>query len=226
MEKRLQALEDGYKNRSHDMDNGTVLNDTPERMGLIRERTDLLDKYDSMVLQYSMLASRPSAPNRNIKNVRNWLDNNREAIADEEAGFINRHDLICMNSTAQSTARQIFDHWMLRYTKGFLRCFAKKRKENVDAMNSKHMFISDDATVDRLATTTSFLVGLSVIVIPLWVLWLLKTTRAKLVAVTIFIMIFLVFLLICTVARPLQVLAATAAYSAVLVVFLQPGNTC
>jgi hypothetical protein len=211
-EQDLRILEHRYKNAPYDIDNGTVLNDQPERMELIREIADLLNKYDIMMLQYSMLASHPNAPKRNIKNLRNWFDNNRQAISDEEAGFINRDDIICMSSTEQSAARQIFDECILKYTKGIFRCFAKKREEmHISTMDSKHTFISDDTKTDKLATTALFLVGLSVIVVPLWVLWLLQTTRAKLIAISIFILIFLVFLLTCTVARPLQVLAATAA---------------
>jgi hypothetical protein len=211
-EHSLHELEEKYRSEPDDVDNGTVLDSKYERTELLRECTDLLNDYDRMVLRYLLLAAQPISPKRNIKNLQNWFDNNRGAIADEEADFISHDDLIWMSSSAQSPARKVFDDWMPRYTKGILRCFARKRKKvHINDINSENMFISDDTITDKLATMSSFLVGLSVIVIPLWTLWILDTTLAKLIAVTMFILVFLLFCLACTVASPLQVLAATAA---------------
>lgn len=212
-EDHLHALEKGYMDAHDDIDNGRVSDDTAERTRLLGDCTALLDQYDRMLVQYLDLACRPRAQEKNIKSLWNWFENNNGAIVDEEAGFKDHEeDLICFNSSSRSTARQMFDHWMLKYTRGVFRCFAKERMEvDIGPMNNAHIYISNDNTVNKFATGVLFFVGLSVLVLPLWLLWLLEKTEAKLAIVIVFILIFLLLLLACTVARPLQALAATAA---------------
>ena len=62
---------------------------------------------------------------------------------------------------------------------------------------------------------------------PLWWLQYLsaqKNTEYQLAVITGFLVLFTILLSILTVARPFEVLAATAAYAAVLMVFLQISN--
>ncbi len=62
------------------------------------------------------------------------------------------------------------------------------------------------------------------IVGPLWWLQNLAAQKARLAVITGFLVVFTFLLSILTVARPFEVLAATAAYGAVLMVFMQISN--
>ena len=59
------------------------------------------------------------------------------------------------------------------------------------------------------------------IVGPLWWLQHIEAQKARLAVITGFLIVFTILLSILTVARPFEVLAATAAYGAVLMVFMQ-----
>ena len=59
---------------------------------------------------------------------------------------------------------------------------------------------------------------------PLWLLQHLSAQQARLAVITGFLILFTILLSILTVARPFEVLAATAAYAAVLMVFMQISN--
>lgn len=63
---------------------------------------------------------------------------------------------------------------------------------------------------------------------PLWILQHISASelglKLRLVVITVFLILFTLLLSIITVARPFEVLAATAAYGAVLMVFLQLGT--
>lgn len=63
--------------------------------------------------------------------------------------------------------------------------------------------------------------GVGMLVGPLWWLQHQNGLKARLAVITGFLIVFTILLSILTVARPFEVLAATAAYGAVLMVFMQ-----
>lgn len=86
-----------------------------------------------------------------------------------------------------------------------------------------------DSRVDKLATFLIMLLGLGMLIGPLW--WLQHLSayqpnlQARLEVITGFLVLFTILLSILTVAKPFEVLAATAAYGAVLMVFMQLGSS-
>ncbi|KAI0376858.1 hypothetical protein F5Y04DRAFT_197205 [Hypomontagnella monticulosa] len=61
------------------------------------------------------------------------------------------------------------------------------------------------------------------LIAPLWILQYLESPTYKLVVITLFVFTFLLTLSFAMAARPFEALGATAAYAAVLTVFLQFG---
>ena len=86
-----------------------------------------------------------------------------------------------------------------------------------------------DSVVDKFVTCLIMLLGLGMLIGPLW--WLQNLSagppnlQARLEVITGFLVLFTILLSILTVARPFEVLAATAAYGAVLMVFMQLGSS-
>jgi hypothetical protein len=72
-------------------------------------------------------------------------------------------------------------------------------------------------------TTIITAVGLAAIVGPLWILKSQTSESTHLWTISGFLGGFTVFISIVTVAKPFETLAATAAYAAVLMVFMQLG---
>lgn len=62
------------------------------------------------------------------------------------------------------------------------------------------------------------------LIMPLWVLNFVDGTVTKLGVITVFIATFFALAALATTAKVFETLAATAAYSAVLMVFLQLGS--
>jgi hypothetical protein len=70
-------------------------------------------------------------------------------------------------------------------------------------------------------------VGLGMLIAPLWILVKIGQNEAsvKLGVITVFIVVFFLLVSIATMARVFDALAATTAYAAVLMIFLQLGGS-
>ena len=83
-----------------------------------------------------------------------------------------------------------------------------------------------DSLVDKIVTFITIALGLGMLIGPLW--WLQSLSgpnilKTRLEVITGFLVVFAVLLSTLTVAKPFEVLAAAAAYGAVLMVFMQLG---
>lgn len=81
-----------------------------------------------------------------------------------------------------------------------------------------------ESIIDKSVTIVTMVLGVAMLIGPLWWLQHLSTQKnleARLAVITVFLILFTILLSILTVARPFEVLAATAAYAAVLMVFMQ-----
>lgn len=79
--------------------------------------------------------------------------------------------------------------------------------------------------MDKFVTCMTLALGLAMLIGPLWLLQHFSTgqsnLRLRLIIITAFLMGFTALISLLTVARPFETLAATAAYGAVLMVFMQ-----
>lgn len=82
---------------------------------------------------------------------------------------------------------------------------------------------SKDSLVDKLVTCITIILGLGMLIGPLWWLQNLSNSGKRLGVITGFLFVFTALLSMLTVAKPFEVLAATAAYGALLMVFMQLG---
>jgi di/tricarboxylate transporter len=74
---------------------------------------------------------------------------------------------------------------------------------------------------DTLTTICIILVGLVMLLAPMWWLEYVSTSVIRLKIITGFIYVFIAIMSTATVNRPFEVVAAMAAYAAVLMVFMQ-----
>ena len=75
--------------------------------------------------------------------------------------------------------------------------------------------------VERFSSTIIALVGLCMIIGPLWILEFVHHSVFRLAIISGFVVVFFVVVGVATTARIFEVLAAAAAYAAVLMVFMQ-----
>ena len=83
-----------------------------------------------------------------------------------------------------------------------------------------------ESAFDKTVSCVTIVLGIGMLVGPLW--WLqhlsAQSVEARLAVITGFLIAFTILLSIVTMARPFEMLAGTAAYGAVLVIFMQKNT--
>ncbi|KAL9613055.1 MAG: hypothetical protein Q9167_002401 [Letrouitia subvulpina] len=200
-------------------------------VSLPSNQTGAYTSIERFILDHSDLKSRPEASKSQIRNVRQWLENNNRPIQEEEATFIERDgDLIPVVSKTKPPLRRLIDK--MGYIGRWTCCRQAEGELNDTHYNSEANWYSEttiyskEKRIDKFVTCTTILLGLAMLIGPLWLLQHLvirRDAQARLIVITCFMVVFTVLLSIVTVAKPFEVLAATAAYGAVLMVFMQLG---
>lgn len=242
LEEALEALEANHaREGAIDIHNGSFRQEAlPERKRLLEELNTEVRQYskcgdrygcslllthpDELLLLYSALRSHPSVPKRSVESVSNWLYNAQNAILDKEVSYIGKKsDLVQLVPMSKTPLRQLLEKWAW-----FRRAnLWKKTPPDLPAYTSAYpgtVHYSSDARIDRFIGVTVTLLGLAMLIAPLWTLAYTGTKYKRMSIITGFIVLFLGLLAFTTVAKPFESLAAAAAYSAILVVFLQIGS--
>jgi hypothetical protein len=89
----------------------------------------------------------------------------------------------------------------------------------------KDVVLSNTKRLETCSSLLIALVGLAMLIGPLWILEFVTNTKQQLGIITGFIVLFFWVVAVGTNARVFESLAAAAAYSAVLMVFLQLGGS-
>lgn len=194
---------------------------------------------DAYINEYSKLLARPQVREDDITNVKRWLapvipetlDDLEKAplkylgpIDELESAFIEHHDdLIAVQPKNRSWFRNVLERSLiLKFP--VIRPLFEREPEEYKAINTNTKTIwQNDKRIEGLSGTIVALVGLGMLLGPLWVLQVFNSSAnsVRLGIITGFIALFFILLAVATTARIFDALAAAAAYSAVLMVFLQ-----
>ncbi|KAH7010319.1 hypothetical protein EDB80DRAFT_714779 [Ilyonectria destructans] len=225
LEEELSELDIAYSRRDcDDLSNGTFRDDdVEERRTLIGEIAKKLFKYNEYVLQQSSLRKYPQAPSRDVKSIQNWHYNyDYKAIAAEEQSYLGHEkDLLCVVQRDKAPLRRLIDKSQRLRT---LPIWKNKTKQAPD-VDMQHVSYYSDKRIDGFASGVIVAVGVIMLITPIWILQAMKTLQAKLAVITIFVFAFLLILSFPMASKPFEALGATAAYAAVLMVFIQFGTT-
>lgn len=110
---------------------------------------------------------------------------------------------------------------LLRYR--ILRLFMSREPSDpvVKEKDRGHTVWTNDDRIDLLSAVVVGTVGLGMLIGPLWALYKVKPSDQRLGIITGFIVVFYFLVVVATTAKLFESLAAVAAYSAVLMVFMQ-----
>jgi hypothetical protein len=176
---------------------------------------------DQFIDAFSKIRTRPRAEKRQVDNLKNWLD--RGAIEAKEAEFATHaSDMISINSRSRAPLGQ----WLEACRKLHLwKIFRSKHLPDLHIKSAATVY-SSNQMFDSLTTTAIIFMGLIMLLAPLWWLEHVSSSETRLKIITGFICVFIVVMSTATVNRPFEVVASTAAYAAVLMVFMQiEGST-
>ena len=199
------------------------------------------------------LKSRPRATPHQVKNVRQWLKNANGAIMDEEIAYLNEEDdLVPVASTPKAPLRQFINKLSTHNFRRLAPCIMDRkvrqqckstvtdsqancnRKKNKRLYNPEEDFEAQTTIYNKeqlfakIVTIFTIVVGLAMLIGPLWILQHLSTEPSnleiRLGVITGFIALSAILTSLLTTAKTFEVLVATAAYGAVLMVFMQFGT--
>lgn len=219
LEEQLAEIDDYCARRgTGEIDNGTFRNDPrDDRRKVIEKLQNKLNEYNTFVSSYSGILGRPPVRPLDIQSVRNWLFmNHPSAISTAESSFINHtDDLIAVQSKQKSPVRLFLER------SSYFRINYFKSVPSDPLIVEPENYWTNDQHMERFAGMLIGSVGVLMLIAPLWVLNFVSGPVTKLGVITAFIITFFVTAALATTANVSETLAATAAYSAVLVVFLQ-----
>lgn len=227
LETKLKALDTQHSKKSaRDIHNGSFrMEEVPQRTELLLEIHGKLKEYNDLLIQHTTLRSHPKVPQFDIDSLKNWLYNAQKAINPEEVSYLDeQHDLLSVvPATAASPLRQFLDH-SSKFT--FMKIWRKKTPQRAEAfwVYPETLHYSSEARMERFVTLMITVLGMAMLIVPLWALAITPGTMKRLGIITGFVLLFTALVAGTTVAKPFETLAAAAAYSAVLVVFLQTNN--
>ncbi|KAK1521062.1 hypothetical protein CABS01_05567 [Colletotrichum abscissum] len=220
LEDELEAIDNALSGKTaQDFDNGTLRQDVEERSDLIKTISKKLGKYNEFLIQQHTLRKLSIAPRRDVKNLRNWhYNHDHAAISAEEQKYLNHEeDLVALSQKEKTPLRQVIDGSLRLRTLSLWR----HRKEKVATYDKKEVTYYSDKRMNNFASTVIIAIGVLMLITPIWILQALTELKPKLAVITVFIFVFLLVLSLAMVAKPFEALGATAAYAAVLMVFLQ-----
>ncbi|KAI0148255.1 hypothetical protein F4776DRAFT_306666 [Hypoxylon sp. NC0597] len=195
---------------ARDINNGTIRDDMPERAELLSEITVKLAEY--------------AAPKRNVKNIESWFLRNSGAIVEEESRFIKHYADLVSGNKEKSSLRDFFENQIILRTTALLGLFKRQAPPSMSSRDQKEVYHFSDQAIDTFGSITVLVSAILMLIVPLWVLQAIENIQWKLAIITFFVVTCLLFLTLATLGRPFERLAATAGYSAVLIVFLQLGG--
>lgn len=167
-------------------------------------------RVDKFVALHAELKTKPNALPRQIANLKTWHSNYDKAILDEERAYLNQdEDLITIVPIVKTPLRRYMEKtkWF-RTTHWFQR---RPKSVSTSATEDRRIFYHSDDLIAAFDSGLVVLIGLLMLVAPIWVLYAVNATKDRLGVITVFVTAFLLLLQLLTMASPAEVLAAAAA---------------
>lgn len=210
--------------RSRKRDEETDTDPVYSRKVLMQKIDDKLKEYDGLVSRIKTYLSFRAPSSRNAKTFIDWIDDHKP-LSIEESDFIKHKDDFVALSDGQESG------WLDGIVEdGLGWCLPKKlmkslftSEEQSKKTDDDHLHLYSKRRIDIVVRLVLVLTTVGLLVGPSAVLYFVTGQSAlKICLIMVFTLLFAAALSVCTKAKRHEMLAATATYAAVLVVFL--GN--
>lgn len=206
LEGQLAEVDKSLAAKDHiDIHNGSFREETSEtRLEVVHEIERRLRNYNELFLQHAQLRSRPPVHARNVRSVSNWHYNHGNAILATETEYLERSkDLMSIVDKSKSPLRRCLEKSTRFRLLRLWREDSGSRDENV--------IYTSDKRIDIFIAAVTTVIGLSMLIAPLWILAFVTGLVHRLAIITSFLVVFLCFVSTGTVAKPFEALGAAAA---------------
>ncbi|ORY70317.1 uncharacterized protein BCR38DRAFT_362064 [Pseudomassariella vexata] len=187
--------------------------DAKERMILIRELRERLKEYHEAILLQSQIAQLKHPEKRVLSAVKHFFEKPHPILGGKAKKFLNdRQDLVSLKTPVEAD-----------YLSSFLRRHWVSEKE-VSRDGRSHFRRFHEKSISITVNIVTIIVALIFLIGPMTGLNFASNPVTRLVLIAVFTAMFAVSLGLITNARRAEVFGATAAYAAVLVVFVSNGG--
>jgi hypothetical protein len=165
---------------------------------------------DTLILQQAELKKYPLASKKAVVSVQNWHENHGNlVIAPEEQEYLSHDlDLFPLARREKTPLRKLLERSRRFRIHSVWR---KKKVPELPVYDADTVKLLSDKRIDRFITAITMSIGSAMLIAPMWVLQALDDPSRKLAVITAFIVVFLGMVSYATVAKPPEILAATAA---------------
>ncbi|KAL1873242.1 hypothetical protein Daus18300_004062 [Diaporthe australafricana] len=179
-----------------------------DRKTILDQLLPLLEQYNNYLVAFSEIQRWEPAKTRQWHNLDNWLNHNhKKAISEEEAQFSQEtRDLVTLVSDQKSPLESLVERFPRLLISKALRSVSKSSQ-----VPSATTTYYSKKRLRNIAFVVILGAGLLLLLGPLWALQFVGDNIKRLAIITCFIMLFTAALASATVAKPFEVLAATAA---------------
>lgn len=189
---------------AEDRHNGRFRGDLKKRRDVVDRIDKKLRAYNELVIQHSELRKRPRVADKDRNNLVNWFYNHGNAIATEESEYIQHSDdLFAIVPKLKTPLRRFMEK------SRHFRLFRLWMKET--PVEDENVHYTSDERIDSFVNLIIALVGLVMLIVPLWWLAFVTWVVHRLAIIISFVMVFLCFVSFTTVARPFETFGAAAA---------------
>ncbi|KAI0385403.1 hypothetical protein F5Y04DRAFT_184961 [Hypomontagnella monticulosa] len=221
LETRLIELDDSHSKKDSDpVNNGTFRNKKDDRESILNYIEIALDRYHEFLIRQANIKQFSPAPPRDVKNIRRWHENyDKRAINENQQSYLDQNDLVCLKGRDKPPLHQLINNSLRLRTLSIWR-----DKFHPTMKGSEWVKYYSDARMNAFVSVVITTIGTAMLITPIWILQKLGTLEKKLVVVTVFVFAFLLILSFAMATKPFEALGATAAYAAVLMVFVRVGG--
>lgn len=159
------------------------------------------------MLSFSQIRTWRSAQKYQIENIEAWFWNHPTAIVKEEQEFVRKAgDVVALVARVKSPLRLLLEKF-----RSVLICGLFRAKQRTDQVQSPTTSYYSNTKFDAFVTAVLIFSGILLLLGPMWTLQYMTNNTKRLGVITAFILLFTSLLASATVAKPFEVLAATAA---------------
>ncbi|KAF8543351.1 hypothetical protein BDD12DRAFT_234760 [Trichophaea hybrida] len=198
------------------------LDGNEQRKDLVRSIDEKLAEYDLLLMNFRAVLELPSATEWNLKSVLNWLGGTKPLVAAESEHLNDPADLVALSSTADSG---VLD-WLVEsglYKAGYGKLIENPRRHLIT--DDENIMLFSNSRIETLARCLTAFLATIILSLPVVLLYFFNQPLVKLLIILVSTFIFSLAIAVLTRARKAEVFAATAAYGAVLVVFVSTVNS-
>jgi hypothetical protein len=162
---------------------------------------------DDYINSYSQLSSKPQVETKDVQSLHNWLNLFEGAIYRPEIRYLDRlDDLIYVTPNPDSSLRRAFGYIAPKLN---LPCFRRNPDPEM-GYDEPNLMLWNEQHAQAFFTKATMVVGLGMLIGPLWVLEFVNGPLQRLGVITAFVVLFLFLLSVATTARPIESLAGAA----------------